>query len=84
MREAFGKILPGMGAGIGADKAFLPIRRWPVLVVSLKRCAIIGALVAEDSTKGVELPAITDKLIPDEMACLMAEVAEQSAIRLVH
>lgn len=84
VRKTLGEILPRVGAGIGADETPLPIRTHPVLVMALQCCAVVLALVAERLAEAVEIIDVADQLVPDEMTGLVAEVAEQRPVGLVH
>jgi hypothetical protein len=58
VRPRFGEIFPGVRGRVTGDKAFLPICRSAVGVMSLKRLLVIGALIAEDLTEGLQFVAI--------------------------
>ena len=53
-------------------------------VVAVQRLLIVGAFVAEDGAERLELIGVPDQLVPIKMSDLVAEVAEQRAIGLVH
>ena len=84
MRPGFGEILPRMRRRIGADEIVLPVRRRARGVVVLQRLPVIQPLVAEDRTKVIQLAAVADQDVPIVMSDLVAKVAEQRAIGLVH
>ena len=77
-------VFPGMGRGIGADVAELPVRRRPVFVVPLQAVAVVERLVAEQRTTGFEPVAVGNQAVPVVMSDLVPQMADQGAIRLVH
>ena len=73
-----------MAGGVGADGPLLPVRRRAALVMQLQRLGIIGAVVAEHGAAGVQTSAVAHQPVPHPVADLMAEMAEQGAVGLVH
>ena len=84
MRPGLGEILPRMRGRIGADEIVLPIRRRAFGIVLLQRLGVILPLVAEHGAEAVQLPAVAHQNVPVIMPDLVAEMAEQRAIGLVH
>jgi len=77
----FGKILPGMHRGVGADVRLGPIHRRPALVIGIQRVGVRDAgMVAEDGLALI-FTAAFDKDIPIEVADLVAKVADQRPLR---
>src|SRR6185312_14285488 len=84
-RPGFGEVLPGMGGGVHADKVVLPVGRRALVIVLLKRLAIIEPVVAEQSAASGEPAWFTRyQPVPEIVSGLMAEMAQQGAIGLAH
>src|SRR5580704_17306566 len=72
-----------MHGGIGADEVLLPTRGWAFAVVAFQRFLVVGALVAENLAKGVQLGAVRNQPIPKVMPNLMAKMPQKGAIGLL-
>ena len=85
VRPGLGEILPGMGGGVHADKVVLPVGRCALVIVPLKRLAIVEPVVAEQSAaRGEAAGFARHQPVPEIVPGFMAEVAEHGAIRLAH
>ena len=85
VRPGLGPVLPGMHGGVGADVRLRPVGGRPLLVVALERLGVAGPLVAEQLRgKRVEPGGAPDQPVPVVVADLVAEVAQQRAVGLVH
>ena len=84
MGPGFGPVFPGVGAGVGADKSLGPVGRRTLLVVLLQRLGIVCAFIPEQGAERFEPLAIPDQPIPVIVPDLVAEVADQGAVGLVH
>ena len=83
--EGLRPVLPGMGAGVGADVVVGPVRRRRPVVVPLQRGRVVQPLVAEDVSKplpdsGIRVPF--DEHLPVPVAGLVPHVTEQGAVGL--
>ena len=84
MRPGLGKVLPGMRRRIGADEILPPVRNGAVGVIGLQRRPVIHRFVAENLAPAFDEAAVAHQQVPEIMADLVAKVAEQRAIWLVH
>src|SRR5690606_37214853 len=82
VRPGFGKVLPGVGAGVGAHIPLAPIRLWPVGIVCLQGRGVVASLVAEHRLEGTMPDAVPDQAVPVVVAGLMAEVTEDRPVGL--
>ena len=79
----FCEIFPRVRGRVASDKAFLPIRRSAVGIMSLQCLLVIGAFIAENLTEGLQFSAITNQPVPVVVSDLMAKVTEQRAVGLM-
>jgi hypothetical protein len=56
VRPGFGKVFPGVGCGVGADEAFVPVGGRAVPIMDFERFFIVARVVAEDSAAGLAQP----------------------------
>src|ERR1700735_4862788 len=84
MRPGLGPVFPGVRRSVCADVVVLPIQRRPILIVYLERGAIILAVVAKHRTAFLQPATVPDQYVPEIVADLMTEVAEQGPVRLTH
>lgn len=73
-----------MRTRIGAHVELLPVRRRADFVIALESLAVICRLITKDGSEGIELATVAHQTIPYVMAGLVAEMAEQRAVWLVH
>src|SRR5277367_76780 len=80
MRPGFREILPGMRTGVGADVGIAPNGRRTLTVMTLQRCVVVDALVAENGAKVIEPTAVAHQSIPVVMAHFVSEMADERPV----
>src|SRR4051794_30984862 len=77
-------IFPGMNTRIGADKSLFPVGLGPFLIVTIQGRGIILTLIAKTLAKRLEQIAVLDEPVPIIMADLVAKMAQQGSVWLMH
>src|ERR1700722_3466314 len=84
MGPCFRPVFPRMSRGVGSHETLLPVgRRTAVAVMLLQSLRVVGALIAKQLTKSLQLRTVADQAIPEVMADLVPKVAQQRAVRLL-
>ena len=84
MRPSLSEIFPRMNGSIGADEVLWPVGGWSFLVVALQCLFVVCPLVTKNVSKRLESAAVTNQAVSVEVPDLVAKVAKQGAVGLVH
>src|SRR5271157_6421884 len=82
MLPCLGPVLPGVSAGVSGDERIRPVNRRALLVMAIERLTVIPPLVAEEPAKFNDLIGLLDQPVPEVMADLVPEVAQECPVRL--